>query len=216
MRSHLRYLALALVAAVLVTGLATAADDEPASEPKPSDEALRRTTVAAAAGSDAAARSPAADSLAILRRPQRPADLPPDVIAGTPLASDGSADVASARRAQPGEGHPAWIMPGGNRSICYASYGTLNCAPAEILTSRGLVPVLSKRSGEPIRVEGIAGDGVRNIEARFESGEKAGASASDNAFVIESDRAPVRLEWDAPGGHHSFTLPSLAPPPVAE
>lgn len=171
-------------------------------------------TASARSEADADPRTVALQQLAVLRRPRAGgADAVPTRVRRQPLFRDGIVEFSAARAVRTMDGARAWMAPSSDgKAVCVLRAGAVACPPVEVLTSEGLTPAINARRGEPVRVWGIATDGVSSIMLTERSGRRSAVPFADNFFDVELDAWPHALSWIGPRGPRSLNLAEHEPP----
>lgn len=208
------------IAAALL--LATGGDDSDAGEARDVGPGPATSEPAAAAAPGrrerrqrrpAAAPARLADHLAVFRRRPTDSDSLPRRVSGSPLLEDGVAHARSARRVDPKPTRPMWLMPGRDRSVCQVSPGSMRCPPMRVIERDGVAPGMSWRPRQPLRIEGIAADGIASVDIRMDGQRRVVARVRANVFLAEYRTRPrgqlVSFRWvrDGRPGRTGMVLP---------
>lgn len=151
-----------------------------------------------------AAAQPA--SVAALERPQTRRDEIPVGVASQEIML-GAIDLPTARlvRTTP---RSIWLARSPDRKlVCVVMAGSLGCSNVRELKSRGFVPSMSFRRGEPFHVSGIAGDAVDAIDVELADGTVRSVEVVGNLLMVDLARAPRSLAWDGPQGREEMSFP---------
>jgi hypothetical protein len=158
----------------------------------------------------AAAATAATNATAVLRSSRTAQDVMPAEVAASPLFEGMGVNPATSRRLARSGGPAAWALEASDGKLCFISGGSAGCAPATVLSERGLFPEIAWRR-RVLRVEGIAADSVDSVLVTFQDDSVAEVPVRENTFLLTTtSRLPRLLAWsDAHGAQSlSVSLPS--------
>jgi hypothetical protein len=147
----------------------------------------------------------AANAASILRSPRTARDVMPSAVATSPLFEGMDIKPATSRRLERPDGSTAWIAEAADGKLCYMSGGSAGCAPATVLTERGLMPQIAWNRGV-LRVEGIAADGVRALRVTFQDESVEEIPVDRGVFLLTTTKLPRHLEWTDSHGSQSLSV----------
>lgn len=176
------------------------------------DRSHAASSPAAAPGERAAAagRAAAAAEVALLRRPRSATrDALPPALLGGPLLAGGALDLGTVRRAPAGSRTAYVASSGDGQDVCAVLDGGLGCTALSALLDEGTTPSIIGRSGETLKVFGVAADGVTDIELVDLDDRATAVTVTDGFYVAATDEWPQALTWEGPNGSESFTFPDI-------
>jgi hypothetical protein len=165
-----------------------------------------RVVAHATAAQGLAALAPVVASLGAPRTAQ---DDVPSKLIDSPLLSDGIAAPSLSHRV--GFSRPTWFVPGSDgKAICVLTTASLNCPPISDVLENGLAVSAAWTAGGPVRVLGIAADGVTTAEVTSTDGRSSTVGITNNLLDFSTTAVPREVDWSMEGVAHQFVFPRVA------
>lgn len=150
--------------------------------------------------------------MAVFQRARLQSDVVPDEVNDGPLNYDRVIDAGLSRGGS--FSRPAWITPSTDgRSLCVMTPSSLNCAAASDIEKRGMSITVAWNASSPVRVSGIATDGVKSAEVVLADGTTQAVEVQNNLLDFETPEPPKAVRWTGPAGavEQPLNLPTREP-----